>query len=89
MEIKLNLTTEYDAVILYQMLWNERTNYESERSKHIDMIELLDGNDKNEKAKSRLEGEKHSKRLSDEKIEFLDSLLTQLKPVVDKQFDDV
>ena len=87
MEIKLNLETEYDAVILYQMLWTKRASYESERSKHIDMIELLEGNDKNEKAKSRLDGEKHSKRLNDEKIEFLDNLLNQLKPVVDKQFD--
>ena len=87
MEIKLNLATEYDAVILYQMIWNERSRYESERNKHIDMIELLEGNDKNEKAKNRLKGEEHSKRLNDEKIEFLDNLLNQLKPIVDKQFD--
>lgn len=89
MEIKLNLTKEYDVVTLFQLLGNEKTKYTNDNFKHMDMISLLEGNNDNEKAKCRLEHERHCMRLNNEKIKFIDNLMSQLEPLVDKHFQSI
>ena len=88
MEIKLNLVDEYDVVLLSQILHNKKTSVENSNHEHVDMIRLLEGNTNNERAMERLEAEKHSMRMNNERIEFLDGLLNQLEPLVDKYFID-
>ena len=88
MEIKLNLVDGYDVVLLFQVLHNKKTSYEKANHEHVDMIRLLEGNTNNERAMDRLDGEKHSMRMNNERIEFLDGLLNQLEPLVDKYFAD-
>lgn len=88
MEIKLNLANEYDVVLLFQILHNKKTNHENSNHEHVDMIRLLEGNTNNERAMERLEAEKHRMRMNNDNIEFLDGLLNQLEPLVDKYFQD-
>ena len=88
MEIKLNLANEYDIVLLFQILHNEKTSVENSNYEHVDMIRLLEGNTNNERAMERLEADKHRMRMNNEKIEFLEGLLNQLEPLVDKYFRD-
>ena len=86
-KLELNLNDEYDVVTLYQMLYNERKEYENDNYRHMDMIELLEGNNSNEKAKGRLRHEKDLLRSNNKKIEFIDNIINQLKPIVDNYFD--
>lgn len=88
MEIKLNLVDGYDVVLLSQILHNKKTSVENSNHEHVDMIRLLEGNTNNERAMERLEAEKHCMRMNNKKIEFLDGLLNQLEPLVDKYFRD-
>lgn len=87
MEIKLNLAEEYDVVTLFQLLGNEKTGYVIDNFKHMDMISLLEGNCNNEKARNRLEHERQCMRMNNEKITFIDNLINQLEPLVDKHFN--
>ena len=88
MEIKLNLVEDYDVVLLFQILNNKKESHERANHEHVDMILLLEGNTNNERAMERLEAEKHCMRMNNEKIEFLNGLLNQLEPLVDKYFQD-
>lgn len=89
MEIKLNLAEEYDVVMLFQLLHNRKQDYVKDNYRHMDMISLLEGNDNNEKAQYRLEGERHSMRMNNDKIKFMDNLISQLEPLVDKHFQSM
>lgn len=84
MEITLNLLEEFDIYYLFIMLGNLKHEYEQENYKHIELVKLLEGNDKNEDAQSRLIYEKDCMRSNDEKIKILDNIREQLGPKVDK-----
>ena len=84
MEIKLTLLKDYDVYELYRILSNERRRLEAENSKHTDMIRLLVGNENNEWAKSRLDGENCGMRINNGYIEIIDNITNQLKPLVHK-----
>ena len=84
MEIRLNLTEEYDVVSLFQLLKHERVKYINDNCKHMDMIKLLEGNDNNETAKHRLEHERHCLRMNYKKMDFINNLIDQLEPLVNK-----
>lgn len=78
MEIKLNLIDEYDVIVLHNLLNNEKMRCVKDNCSHKDMMDLLEGNNDNEKAKGRLEHEKHCTRLNNEKIKVIDNLINQL-----------
>lgn len=82
MEIKLNLLKEFDAYTLFNILIHERNKIARENCEHKDMAYLLEGNENNEKAKGRLDYEMHCMRLNNEKLEVIDNLIEQLKPMV-------
>ncbi len=84
MEIKLNLLDEYDVYELYRILGNEHRSLEQENYKHIDMIELLKGNENNELAMRRLEHENHCMRINCDYMKIIDNIRNQLEPLVDK-----
>ena len=84
MEIKLNLLKEYDVYELYRILGNEKSRLIKENCKHKEMIELLNGNENNECAKSRLDHENHCMGMNNDYIEIINNILNQLRPLVDK-----
>ncbi len=84
MEIKLNLLEEYDVYELYRILGNEHRRLEQENYKHIEMIELLEGNEDNELAISRLDHENHCMEINNGYMQIIDNIRNQLRPLVDK-----
>ena len=84
MIVDLNFKRSYDVYELFRLLNNEKTRLQHENCDHFDMIKLLEGNETNEKAKNRLGYEKDCVRKNNEHIEFLNGLLDQLEPMVDK-----
>lgn len=88
MELKINLEDKYDVVKLFQLLGNKKKEYVNDNYRHIEMIELLEGNDNNKKAQGRLEHEKHCMRMNNEHIEFIDRVMSQLEPIVDEYFNN-
>ena len=85
MEIKLKLEKEYDVVTLHQFLYNRKKDYENDNHRHVDMISILEGNENNEKAINRLRYEKDRLKDNNKYITFIDGILCQLEPLVDKQ----
>ena len=84
MEIKLNLLEEYDVYELYRILGNEHSRLEQENYKHIEMINLLEGNEDNELAMGRLDHENHCMEINYNYMKIIDNIRNQLKPLVDK-----
>ncbi len=84
MEIKLNLLDEYDVYELYRMLGNEYSRLKQENYKHIEMIDLLRGNENNELAMRRLEHENHCMGINCDYMNIIDNIRNQLEPLVDK-----
>jgi hypothetical protein len=85
MELKLKLEKEYDVVPLFQFLYNKKKDCENDNHRHVDMISILEGNTNNKKAIDRLRYEKDRIKDNNDKIAFIDGLLRQLEPLVDKQ----
>lgn len=85
MEIKLKLENEYDVVTLHRFLYNKRKDFENDSYRHMDMISLLEGNENNEKAINKLRYEKDRLEDDNKYIAFIDGILRQLEPLVDKQ----
>lgn len=85
MELKLNLAKEYDVVTLHRFLYNKRKEFENDNHRHMDMISLLEGNENNENAINRLRYEKDRLEDNNKYITFIDGILCQLEPLVDKQ----
>lgn len=85
MEIKLKLSSKYDAVELHQLLGNEKIKYVNDNYRHLDMIELLEGSN-SEKGLSRLDAEKHSMRMNNKQIAFIDNIMSQLESYVEQYF---
>ncbi len=85
MEIKLKLEKGYDVVTLHRFLYNKRKDFENDNHRHVDMISLLEGNENNEKAIDRLRYEKDRLKDNNNYITFIDGILCQLEPLVDKQ----
>lgn len=85
MEIKLKLEKGYDVVTLRRFLYNKRKDFENDNHRHVDMISLLEGNENNEKAIDRLRYEKDRLKDNNNYITFIDGILCQLEPLVDKQ----
>ena len=86
MELKLNLTGEYDAYTLFIVLQNRKNELERKNHEHVDMILLLEGAN-NEAAKTRLDHEKHCFKMNSEEIAVIYNLIVQLEPVVDTLFN--
>lgn len=85
MEIKLKLENEYDVVTLFHFLYNRKKDYEYDNHRHVDMISILEGNTTNEKAIDKLRYEKDRLKDNNKYITFIDGILRQLEPLVDKQ----
>ena len=84
MQITLNLLKDFDAYKLFTILRNRKHELRQESFEHVNMISLLEGNDQNDKAQSKLEAEKHCLRMINEEVATINNLLTQLEPIVDE-----
>ena len=88
MELKLNVTNEWDIISLFRILRNQKDNYENSNYEHQDLINLLEGNVTNERAMRRLDSEKHIVRINKERIQCINNLLKQLEPLVQQYLNN-
>ena len=84
-EITLNLLDEFDVYELHLILYNKKKEITDDTYRRMDLIRLLEGNEKNEEAKNRLRHENDMITHNNDKIKIIDNLLEQLLPLVDRQ----
>ena len=89
LEIKLNLENKSDVVLLFQILEYKYNECKKDNRIQMDLIEMLEGNNNNKRAVSRLHYAKSRVEKNNQQMEIIEDIMEQLKPIVDEHFDTV